>query len=232
MFLSAAAFLGTSLYILIVVWPVIIISWFDPKADIPHILARYWARWTLFCANVKVSVEGTENIPAGPAVYMSNHASNFDVFALLGHLDIQFRWTVKKELFRIPLLGVGMKKCGYIMVDRGNHERALESMRIAAEKISSGTSVMIFPEGTRSDDGKLKFPFKKGGFHLALASKCPVVPITVTGSFAVLPKHSIKVTPGTITVRIGKPIDTSGMKDVMPLMETVYEAIKKGFDNQ
>lgn len=209
--------------------PTIFAAWWHP--DIPHLIARYWARWTLFSANVSVDAVGNDNIPDGPAVYMSNHVSYFDVLAILGYLMVQFRWTVKKELFYIPVFGYAMKKCSYIMIDRGNHEKALESMRIAAEKIRSGTSIVIFPEGTRSNDGKLQFPFKKGGFRLALDSGAPIVPITVCNSFNVLPKNSLKVTPGKITIKIGKPIDTRG-SDVETLMRLVYDSIKKGFESR
>jgi 1-acyl-sn-glycerol-3-phosphate acyltransferase len=231
MFWTITSFLGTSSYIMIFIVPHIITAWLDPTANTPHMIARYWARWTLFCANVKVDVEGGENIPAGPAIYMSNHASNFDVLAILGYLMVQFRWTVKRELFAIPLFGLAMRKCGYIMVDRVNHKKAIESMRIASEKIRSGTSIFIFPEGTRSNDGKLRFPFKKGGFHLALESGKPVVPVTVCGTYSILPKNSVKVRPGKIKIKIGMPIDTNG-HDIATLMQAVYDSIQKGFGNQ
>lgn len=231
MFWSITSFLGTSSFIMVFIGPTIIAAWLDPTANIPHLIARYWARWTLFCANVQVDIEGEENIPDGPAVYMSNHASNFDVLAILGFLKVQFRWTVKRELFKIPVFGFAMKKCAYIMVDRANHCQALESMRIAAEKIRSGTSIVIFPEGTRSDDDKLQFPFKKGGFHLALESRTQVVPITVSGSYDILPKNSVKVKPGRIGIKIGKPIDTRG-HDITTLMQAVYDSIQKGFDDK
>jgi 1-acyl-sn-glycerol-3-phosphate acyltransferase len=231
MFWTITSFLGTSFYIMIFIVPHVFAAWLDPTANIPHLIARYWARWTLFCANVKVGVEGEENIPDGPAIYMSNHASNFDVLAILGYLMVQFRWTVKRELFRIPLFGLAMRECGYIMVDRVHHKKAIESMRIASEKIRSGTSIFIFPEGTRSDDGNLRFPFKKGGFHLALDSGKPVVPITVCGSYNILPKNSVKVTPGKINIKIGMPIDTNG-HDVATLMQAVFDSIQKGFGDQ
>lgn len=229
MFWSITSFLGTSAYIMVFIVPTVFAAWCHP--DIPHLIARYWARWTLFSANVSVDTTGNGNIPDGPAVYMSNHVSNFDVLAILGYLMVQFRWTVKKELFYIPVFGFAMKKCSYIMIDRGNHDKALESMRIAAEKIRSGTSIVIFPEGTRSDDGRLQFPFKKGGFRLAIDSGAPIVPITVCGSFRILPKNSVKVRPGKITIKIGRPIETKG-NDVETLMRLVYDSIQEGLVSQ
>ncbi|HVN70707.1 MAG TPA: lysophospholipid acyltransferase family protein [Desulfomonilia bacterium] len=203
-------------------------SFFTKTGNILHLNARYWAKFSLWCANTPVEVKGRENIPDGPAVYMPNHVSHFDVFAILGYLEVQFRWTVKKELFRIPLLGLGMKRAGYILVDRGNHEEAIRSMKLAAHKIKSGTSIVIFPEGTRSCDGMLQYPFKKGGFHLAIQAGVPIVPITVSGTREILPKHGIRIKPGRITLTIGEPIQPS-VHDVALLMEEVYKSIKLGY---
>jgi 1-acyl-sn-glycerol-3-phosphate acyltransferase len=220
--------LGSYLYIIVVILPHIILSFFSKTGDILHLNARYWARFSLLCAHCAVEVKGHENIPGSPAVYMPNHVSHFDVFAILGHLNVQFRWTVKKELFRIPLLGLGMRRAGYILIDRGNHEKALESMKIAAEKIQAGTSIVIFPEGTRSCDGMLQYPFKKGGFHLAIQACVPIVPISVSGTREILPKHGIRVRPGKITMTIGKPIYPQG-HTVNSLMEEVYKSLKLGY---
>jgi 1-acyl-sn-glycerol-3-phosphate acyltransferase len=228
MFWSITTAVGSYLYIIIMILPHVIISDFSRTGDMPHIIARYWARFTLLCANSQVEITGEENLPDGPAVYMANHASHFDVFALLGWLNIQFRWTVKKELFPIPLLGLAMKRSGYILIDRSNHARALLSMKTAAEKIANGTSILIFPEGTRSCVGVLQYPFKKGGFHLAREAAVPIVPITVIGSREVMPKHGMKITPGKITLNIDKPIPSQG-RDVASLMEEVYKSIKLGY---
>ncbi len=220
--------IGSYLYIIIVIIPLAILSLFSRGGNIPHIIARYWARFSLFCGRVSVEVRGTENIPDKPAIYMPNHVSHFDVFALLGKLTIQFRWTVKKELFSIPLLGFAMKRAGYILIDRGHHDRAMAAMRDAVKKIANGTSIVIFPEGTRSCDGYLLYPFKKGGFHLALQAGVPIVPITIIGSREVLPKHGKKVKPGKIILAVGKPIHP-GSHDVNSLMEEVYNSIKLGY---
>ncbi len=220
--------LGSYLYIVVMIVPQVIASLISPTGNLPHIMARHWARFTLWCSGCRVVLKGEENIPRGPAVYMANHASHFDVFALLGHLNVQFRWTVKKELFRIPLLGLAMRRAGYIRLDRFNHEKAMEGMRRSAETIRSGTSILIFPEGTRSCDGRLTFPFKKGGFHLAKEAGVPIVPITVNGTYGILPKGGAKVRPGTITIVIGRPIDPRG-HDIPSLMEAVYKAMKLGY---
>lgn len=220
--------IGSYFYIMMMIIPMVLLSIFSPNGDLPHIVARYWARVSLICAQTGVTVAGRDNIHGGPAVYMPNHQSHFDVFAILGYLNVQFRWTVKKELFDIPLLGLAMKRAGYIRIDRLNHEKAMESMTLAAEKIRAGTSIVIFPEGTRSADGNLQFPFKKGGFHLALQAGVPIIPVTVQGSRDVLPKNGIKVKPGKINLILGKAIYPAG-HDVNSLMEEVYKSIKLGY---
>ncbi len=218
--------LGSYLFLLIIILPLFTTSLIKRTSDLPHVMARHWAQFTLTCAGTKVEVSGQENIPAGPVIYMANHSSFFDVFAVLGHLNVQFRWIVKKELFLLPLLGLAMQRSGYISIDRDNHEKAMESIDLAAEKIRSGTSIFIFPEGTRSLDGSLRYPFKKGGFHLALRSKVPLVPIAIIGSREILPKGARIIKPGTIKLTIGKPIYPDG-HDVASLMREASRAIKQ-----
>jgi len=229
MFWSFIGLLGSATYIVLMIIPHSLASIFTRSGNLSHIDARYWARWTLFCSRVKVTVEGADNIPDVPAIYMPNHVSHFDVLAILGYLNVQFRWTVKKELFRIPLFAQAMKRAGYIMIDRTDHTKAMASMDVAAQRIRDGASIMIFPEGTRSDDGNIQFPFKKGGFHLAIKSGALIVPITVLGSRDILPKHSLSTKPGTITLRIGKPITPADFEsDINPLINAVHEALKQG----
>lgn len=228
MFWTFTTAAGSYLYIVVAIIPHVILSFFSRTGDIPHLLARSWARFTLRCGNVRVELRGREHIPCGPAVYMANHVSHFDVFAILGHLDVQFRWIVKKELFTIPLLGLAMTRAGYIMIDRSNHEKALQSLRDAADRIRNGTSIVIFPEGTRSCDGRLQYPLKKGGFHLAMEAGVPIVPLTVMGSHEVLPKHGKRVRPGRIVLNVGVPVRTLG-RNLDALMEEVYNSIKLGY---
>lgn len=138
---------GSYLFIVAMIVPHVVVSLFSRTGNLPHILARTWAQFTLMCTHVRIEARGIENIPQDPAIYMPNHLSHFDVFALLGYLNIQFRWTAKKELFSIPLLGLAMRRAGYILIDRSRHDRAMDSMREAARKISCGASIVIFPRG-------------------------------------------------------------------------------------
>ncbi len=189
--------------------PIVIASLIDKTGNIIHLMARFWGKIILYLSKVKVEVIGSENIiNNGPQIFVANHQSNYDVFTLIGYLRVQFRLMVKKELFKIPILGFGMSRCGYISIDRQNPQKAASSIKHAAKRIGEGTSVIFFPEGTRSLDGNLK-EFKRGGFILALKSKVPIVPISIVGSFSVLPPNHIKPKPGTIRLIIDKPIETN-----------------------
>lgn len=140
---------------------------------------------------------------------------------------MRFSWLAKEELFKLPILGLAMSKAGYIPIDRKDLKKAIVSMNRAAEAIKQGTSIFIFPEGTRSSDGVIG-EFKKGGFVLAVKSGQPVVPISISGSYRILPKKSWKIYPGEIKLAIGRPIRTAGSdnrsRDL--LMEQVREAIR------
>ncbi len=159
--------------------------------------ARLWARLALALNLVRVSVSGTGNVPAGPAIFMSNHQSNFDILALLSSMPCQLHWIAKKELFDIPVFGPSMRRGGYIPLDRGDGRKALRSVDEAAATIRNGKSVVMFPEGTRSRDGNL-LPFKRGGFILARKAGVPVIPVTINGSGKINPPNRIRLYSGDI----------------------------------
>lgn len=226
MYRTIRTIVGSYVFLILILLPIVLTSLFRRTADLPHVMARQWARFTLICADTTVEVCGKENIPSRPAIFMANHSSFFDVFAILGHHDTQFRWIVKKELFRIPVLGLAMQRTGCISIDRDNHASAIKSIDLAAERVRSGISIFIFPEGTRSEDGTIQYPFKKGGFHLALRSGVPVVPIAIIGSRDILPKGGVIIKPGTIRLVIGKPIYPE-RHNVASLMEETFNAIEQ-----
>jgi 1-acyl-sn-glycerol-3-phosphate acyltransferase len=202
-------------------------GFFSKTGNFSHKAAIWWAKSILFVSNVKVLTRGGSNIdPNRSYIFMANHQSNFDILALFAGLPVQFRWLAKAELFKIPIFAQGMRGCGYISIDRSNRESAFQSIREAAEKIKNGASVMIFPEGTRSLDGKL-LPFKKGGFVLAVDSGVPIVPMVITGSFSILPKKQWKVRSGTICLDILSPIESASSEPRTKdeLMEKVRKAI-------
>jgi 1-acyl-sn-glycerol-3-phosphate acyltransferase len=169
--------------------------------------ARSWSRWMLFVSGVRVRVEGLENAPVdSPRIYISNHQSWFDVWALAAKLPGHYRFVAKKELARIPVFGQAWKAAGHICVDRGDRDSAIRSLEEAGNLMrSDGSAVVIFVEGTRSPTGNL-LPFKKGAFMLALHTSVDLIPVGVAGSRAILPKGGFIVRRGTITVRIGEPI--------------------------
>lgn len=173
---------------------------------------RGWCRSLLRAGGVTVVMEGLEHLdPPRPAVLVSNHESWYDVFALGGHLPVDYRFVGKKELVKIPFFGPAWLACGNIPIDRSNRTAAFESLRMAGEKIRREKAVVImFPEGTRSADGEM-LPFKKGAFVLALDLGVPVIPVGVSGSRELMPKGSFLVRPGRITVRIGAPIEVDGL---------------------
>ena len=210
---------------------VIVLSFFVRSGNSLHKIARLWGKSILFVGRVEMSVKGLSNIdPSAPYIYMPNHQSNFDIPVLLGHLTVQFRWLAKVELFKIPIFGRAMRKAGYISIDRNNRESAIKSLNVAANKIKSGVSVLIFPEGTRSRDGKIQ-PFKKGGFVMAIESGVPIVPVVITGTRSLMTKGKFRVNAGHVTMVIHKPIDTSAYtrETKEALMESVRRVICDSF---
>jgi 1-acyl-sn-glycerol-3-phosphate acyltransferase len=213
---------------------VIVLSFFIRSGNPMHRIARFWGKSILVVSRIKVSVKGLSKIdPSSSYIYMANHQSNFDIPVLLGHLKVQFRWLAKMELFKIPVFGRAMRKAGYISIDRHHRESAFESLKVASSKIKSGVSVLIFPEGTRSRDGKIR-PFKKGGFVMAIDSGVPIVPVVITGTRAINPKGRFRVYPGHVSMVIHKPIATSTYtrEKKEALMEHVRRVICDDFETR
>ncbi len=203
-------------------------------ADRVHACATLWGKTGLWLAGAKIKTEGAENILQDqPAIYMANHQSNFDIQTLYAGLPIQFRWLAKKELFDVPGFGLAMKRAGYISVDRADRKKSIQSMAVAADKIRQGASVIIFPEGTRSPDGNL-LPFKKGGFMLALQSGAPIVPVAISGSRDLMPKHSLRICGGTVNIRFFPPIETSTLTtaDRDRILEDVFDQISSAVSGE
>lgn len=173
--------------------------------------AHRWSKWLLRAAATEVEAVGLEHVPAGPVVYVSNHQSWFDIFALATTLPGQIRFVAKKELRRIFVLGRAMESARHIFIDRQNRQAAFGAYEGAAQTIQQGMSAVVFAEGTRSRTGKLQ-PFKKGPFVLAIAAGVPVVPVYCAGTFTLMPKGSLRLTPHPVAVMIGDPIPTKGLQ--------------------
>ena len=192
-----------------------------------HSIGAFWCRIILMLSGIKVNLKGLENLPgSGPMIIASNHQGIFDIPVLQGLLPLQFRWVSKESLFKIPVIGWTMTLAGYISIDRASTTKSFKSIKRAAERIRGGTSVLIFPEGTRGPEREL-LPFKRGLFFLGTESGVPLVPISISGTSRVMKDHSVWIRPTTVEVTVHKPIDTSGI-DEKELMERCRKAIKEG----
>jgi 1-acyl-sn-glycerol-3-phosphate acyltransferase len=212
----------------------ILVSFFSRDGNAPHLVARAWARSILFVSGVKVHINGLENLDVdGSFILMPNHQSNFDIPVLLGCLPVQFRWLAKAELFKIPIFGRGMRGCGYISIDRSNRKSAFQSLSEAAIKIRNGVSVLIFPEGTRSWDGKI-LPFKKGGFVLSVDAGVPIIPIVIFNTGTIMPKGKLLIRIRSVRMDILTPISTSDYtrKTKDDLMDTVRNTICSAYEEK
>lgn len=201
-----------------------------------HALARLHARGVLSVSGVTVVVEGLERVDFSRSyIYVANHASYFDIPAVLAGIPDQIRIVYKRELNKLPIFGWALKfGKTYISIDRRKGQDALQSLEEAAEKIRVGSSVILFAEGTRTPDGNLQ-PFKRGPFNLAVKAGTPIIPVTINGSYEVLPRHSWRITPGTITIVLGDPIPTpspNGKGTEMELRDRVHSAIKQNLRKQ
>lgn len=181
---------------------------------------------------VKVVLRGLENLKAGQNyIFMANHVSNLDPPVLIPSIPGRCSVLVKKELFRTPILGTGMRQADLVPVDRSDREAAIESIRGANEVLKKGLHMVIYPEGTRSSDGRL-LPFKKGPFHLAVDSGVPVVPVTLLGTFESWPKTRFALHPGTATVVFHPPLESREYADRDALMQAVRDSIASGLPEE
>jgi len=199
----------------------------DPTGDSVLDMARWWSGWVTRFAGVRVTVDNRANLePAQPYVFMANHASTVDIWALFLAIPRRVRMIAKKQLARIPLFGWVMWAGRFIFIDRQNAASSRRSIEEAGRRIRGGDSVLIFPEGTRTRDGQLGL-FKKGGFHLAMDAGVPIVPVALRGARALMPRGSLRVRSGEVKVIIGPPIPTAGLSvgDRSALIERVRDAI-------
>jgi 1-acyl-sn-glycerol-3-phosphate acyltransferase len=200
----------------------------------PEACDRRLAQWSSAIverAHIDLRVEGAGHAPPGQSfVLMSNHQSLYDVPVIYQALKRRIRMVAKQELFRVPIWGRAMLRAGFISLDRKSRERSRETLLASADVLHAGTSIWIAPEGTRSKDGSLG-AFRKGGFHLALQSACPILPITLVGTRRVLPAKSAHITDGcTVRVVIHAPVDPVpfGEERRDELIEVVRSAIASG----
>jgi 1-acyl-sn-glycerol-3-phosphate acyltransferase len=193
----------------------------------------YWrAMWAAYAGvrlvGVKVELQGfTDFDHAGTYIYMCNHVSNLDPPIVIPLIPRRSSVLVKKEVFRVPIMAQAMRMARFVAVDRRNREAAISSIQAATEVMRSGINMAIFPEGTRSPDGKL-LPFKKGPFYLAMESRIPVLPISISGTEKMMGKGTLAIKPGTALVVFHKPIYPENFADREHLTDAVRSAITSG----
>lgn len=203
-------------------------SFADPDGSRQHWCAHTWCRLIAATVGMRVTVHGRENLPppGTPVVYMANHQSYMDIPVLFAFLPVQFRIIAKESLFRVPFMGWHLTRAGNIPINRSSRRDAMRSIARAAERIREGTSVVVFPEGTRSRDGVLR-PFKAGSFKLAVSAGVPIVPLSIVGTCRVLARDSLIFHPGHVDMHIGAPIPTAGTNasDLDGLMSSVWSEL-------
>ena len=209
---------------------------FQRNGNIFHAIARLYSRYVLTVCGVRVVVEGLGRVDfSRNYIYVANHASLFDIPAVLVGIPATISLFYKKELERIPIFGWGMKYGKtYIAVDRRGGQDALQSLEEAANKIRQGASVLLFAEGTRSENGKLQ-PFRRGAFSLAVRAGVPIIPVTINGSFHILQKHSLRMRPGTIRLVLEEPIQppaSNGRERELQLRDEVRKKIEQHYIEQ
>jgi 1-acyl-sn-glycerol-3-phosphate acyltransferase len=169
---------------------------------------RSWARVICRIAGAKIRLHDTERILEGPAVYVANHVSWFDVFAL-GAVLPRVTFVAKKELEKLPIFGQACRAAGIVFIERGNRRAAFDTYKAAADKVREGRSVVVCPEGTRGRDYHLR-SFKKGPFVFAISTGAPIVPTVIYGTIGIQPKGSFRVHPGYIDIHFLEPVPTRG----------------------
>jgi 1-acyl-sn-glycerol-3-phosphate acyltransferase len=173
----------------------------------------YWAgvRGTMFfvrAVGVKVKIVGKERIPPGACLFVANHTSSADAPAVVGAIPRRIAILLKKSLFKVPIVGQAFTLAHFIPVDRSQHDAAVAALEKATEALRAGHSFLIYPEGTRSDDGRLQ-RFKKGAAVMAIRAGVPIVPMACSGAHRIMEKRSLVIHPGTILVEFLEPIDAS-----------------------
>jgi len=210
----------------LLLWP------FDRTGALQHWCARWWCRLVAWSIFAHIRVYGTENVSKDQNyVYMANHSSLIDTPALFAYLPHQFRIMAKKELFYVPFMGWHLATAGNFPIDRSDPRKTANSLRRVIEGVRAGKSLAVFPEGTRTPDGKLQ-EFKSGAFKIAVRAGVPIVPVSIRGTFKLLPKTTLAPRPGRVEVVIGKPIETRDYSDknLADLMARTRAAIQANLE--
>ena len=191
---------------------------------------KWWARFTCWLALCRVKTSGHENLQKNTSyVFIANHQGAFDIFLVYGFLNKNMKWVQKASLRKLPFVGKASEIAGHVFVDNTSIASRRDTIVKAKKEIVGGISMMMFPEGARSKDGKL-LPFRRGAYRVAMDMGLPIVPITINGSFDVLKVDSLTLKPGKLELIIHKPIPTDKLeqKDLRDLMEQTRQIIHSG----
>lgn len=210
----------------------ILTSSIAPNTNFSYFPARLWGRcmcWFLF---VRVDIRGLENIKENQSyVFVCNHQNIYDIFAIYGWLPLFFKWLMKQELRRLPFIGKACEAAGHIFINRKNARESHKSLEIARKRLQNGVSLVVFPEGTRSEDGKIG-KFKRGAYQIGAELNLPIIPITLNGAYERLPKWSFLVEPGLIELIIHAPItwensDEATQRKVMEESRSIIQEFRR-----
>jgi 1-acyl-sn-glycerol-3-phosphate acyltransferase len=228
---TAAALLFVAACIFLILPFFLLYSWISGSAALMYGAAMKALRVALWTAGVRVVVEGAENVPAGTCIFVSNHVSNLDPPILAPFMGKQVAILAKKEVFRIPVLGWAMRAAHFVPVDRGDREAAAASVDQAIDYLKRGISFLIFAEGTRSVDGRLK-AFKNGTFLMAIEAGVKVVPVSLSGSQKLMRKGTWLISPGVARIKFGPAVDAAsyGVDARGELRDRVHELVEEGLE--
>lgn len=218
---------SAAVYTSIVCLPALASCLLDPSGRWPSFFQKLWVNWLLRTNGIRLHLQGLENLKKEKSfILVSNHASILDIPGIISAAPFPVRFMAKKSLVWFPVFGWFLRFSGHILIDRRNPASAVKSLKKAVSLLKKGVSIIVFPEGTRSPDGAVK-EFKRGAFLLAQHSKFPVVPVSICGSFEMLPRKGWCFRPGAISIRMGEPISTREMshQESRSLMERVRNVI-------
>jgi 1-acyl-sn-glycerol-3-phosphate acyltransferase len=226
---TAFVVLAASAYLFLVFTPMFFVSLVTRRTETLYRVAIRGCRMAVWLAGIRLEVRGREKIPSGRAVvFMPNHQSMSDPPAMMAILP-PVLVLLKRSLFHIPVLGPAMRMHGFVPIDREHRERAMQAVEEAAAKLRAGHSFLVYPEGTRTRDGRL-LPFKKGAFVMAMRAQAPIVPVSVSGAYKIMRKGAMSLHPGTLRITFHDPVSTQGYAadDRSIVMEKVRAAIMTG----
>lgn len=195
---------------------------------------KWWSRLTCWLSLCRIKTRGHENIdPDKSYIFVANHQSSYDIFLTYGFLNHNIIWMQKQSLRSIPFVGFASEKAGHVFVDNSSPSKRAMSIKNAKSKIVDGVSIVIFPEGRRTINGKMGV-FKKGAFHIAHDLKLPIVPITINGAYDVLKRNTFDLKPGKMELIIHKPLNTDNIteEDIPQLIDKTENIIKSGLWNK